>query len=183
MINARVETLAERKAFARSYARRRCVLPAAGYIEWTPAEVVDEETGATKQVKQPYYIHPAGTDADGGVLSLAGLYEWWRDESKAEDDPQRWLCSCTIITTQARDDVAEIHDRTPLILPADRVDAWLDSTLVDVQRVGRLLQDLHLPALEIRHVSRDINNVRNNRPDLIEPLPAQPDRPLQLTLA
>jgi len=63
------------------------------------------------------------------------------------------------------------------------VDAWLDSTLVNVQRVGRLLQDLHLHALEIRPVSRDINNVRNNRPDLIEPLPAQPDRPLQLTLA
>ena len=53
-------------------------------------------------------IHPAGPDHDAGVLSLAGLYEWWRDDSKADDDPDRWLCSCTIITTQARDDVGEI---------------------------------------------------------------------------
>jgi putative SOS response-associated peptidase YedK len=183
MINARVETLAERRAFARSYAKRRCVLPAAGYIEWTPAEFVDEQTGTTKQVKQPYYIHPAGPDPDADVLSLAGLYEWWRDDSKADDDPDRWLCSCTIITTQARDGVAEIHDRTPLILPPERVEPWLDPTITDTATVGRLLHDLHLPALEIRPVSRAINNVRNNRPDLIEPLPAEADRPLQLTLA
>ena len=113
---------------------------------------------------------------------MAGLYEWWRDESKAENDPHHWLCSCTIITTQAREDVA-IHDRTPLILPPDRMDGWLDPAITDVSTVGRLLHDLQLPALEIRPVSRDINNARNNRPDLIEPLLAEPDRPLQLTLA
>jgi putative SOS response-associated peptidase YedK len=97
MINARVETLAEKPAFRPAFARRRTVIPAAGYYEW---EV--EIDGKAR--KQPYYIHPAGD----GVLSLAGLYELWPDPDKAKDDPDRWLWSATIITTDATGPAGEV---------------------------------------------------------------------------
>ena len=79
MINARVETLAEKPAFRQAFAKRRTVLPANGYYEWAPEEIDG------KIRKQPYYIHPA----EDGVLSLAGLYELWADPSKDKDDPER----------------------------------------------------------------------------------------------
>ena len=91
MINARVETLAEKPAYRQAFAKRRTVIPAAGYYEWEPVEVEG------KVRKQPYFIHPAAPD---GVLSFAGLYELWQDKSKDEDDPDRWLWSATIITTR-----------------------------------------------------------------------------------
>ena len=74
LINARVETVAVKPAFRQAFAKRRCLLPADGYYEWYPVE---------KKKKQPYYIHPS----DGGVLAMAGLYEFWRDRSRADDDP------------------------------------------------------------------------------------------------
>ena len=77
MINARAETLAEKPAFRRAFARRRCLLPADGFYEWQ--QVAD---GGGKR-KQPYYIYRS----DGGVLAFAGLYELWRDPSVPEDRP------------------------------------------------------------------------------------------------
>ena len=78
MINARVETVAEKPSYRQAFAKRRCLLPADGYFEWMPVE-------ATRSKKQPYFIHPA----DGGVLAMAGLYEFWRDRARADDDPLR----------------------------------------------------------------------------------------------
>src|SRR3954466_188934 len=83
MINARMETVHEKPAFRRAFAARRCLLPADGYLEWSPTE---QRPKAGKPLKQPFFIHPA----DGGVMAMAGLYEIWRDPTRDEDDPQRF---------------------------------------------------------------------------------------------
>jgi putative SOS response-associated peptidase YedK len=127
-------------------------------------------------------IHPGS----GGTLSLAGLYELWPDPDKNKDDPDRWLWTVTIITTDATDatgEAGEIHDRTPLILPPDRIDDWLDPDLTDPGKVKKLLTKITVEPMEIRPVARDVNKVGNNRPDLLDPVPDTADTPLQLALA
>ena len=167
MINARMETVHEKPAFRRPFASRRCLLPADGYFEWYPTE---QRTKAGKPVKQPFYIHPA----DGRVLAMAGLYEIWRDPTRDEDDPARFLWTCTVITTSAEDSVGHIHDRMPLMVERDRWDAWLDPTAADDPDA---LKGLLVPAapgrLEAYPVGTAVNNVRNNGPQLVEPLPAE----------
>src|SRR3954453_19832060 len=121
MINARMETVAEKPAYRRALASRRCLLPADGYFEWYPTE---ELTKAGKPKKQPFFIRPQ----DHGVLAMAGLYEIWRDPDKAEDDPNRFRWTCTVITTQAEDSVGHIHDRMPLMVERERWHEWLDPT-------------------------------------------------------
>jgi putative SOS response-associated peptidase YedK len=174
LVNARVETLSSKPSWRSAYRKHRCVIPSAGYYEWEP----EERDG--KVVKQPYYIHPV---TPRGVLSFAGLYEWWPDPSKDKDDPERWLWSAVIITTDATGPAGEIHDRTPLILPRDRVDAWLDPHLTDPAKIADVLQGVQAPPMEIRPVSREVNRVGPNGPQLIDPLPDEADQPLQLALA
>lgn len=133
----------------------------------------------SKAPKQPFYLHP-GRDA---ILAFAGLYELWQDPSKAGDDPDRWLWSTVIITADASGPAGEIHDRTPLILPADRVDAWLDPHRTDPDEVHQLLDGIVIPPLAVRPVSTQVNRVGTNGPHLLDPLNVeQPDEPLQLTL-
>ena len=84
MINARMETVAEKPAYKRALAARRCLLPADGYFEWYPT---DEKTKAGKPRKQPFFIRPK----DGGTLAMAGLYEIWRDPTKDDDADDRFL--------------------------------------------------------------------------------------------
>lgn len=98
LVNARVETLSSKASWRTAYRKRRAVIPARGYYEWQPVE----RDG--KVVKQPYFLHPAG----GGMLAFAGLYEWWPDPSKAEDDPDRWLWTAVVITTDATGPAGEI---------------------------------------------------------------------------
>lgn len=98
MINARVETAAEKRAFRAAFQRRRAVIPADGYFEW----VALREHGRT--VKQPYYLHPVDVDQ----LALAGLYELWPDPSKSEAAEDRWLWSVTILTTDATGPAGEV---------------------------------------------------------------------------
>ena len=174
LVNARVETLAAKPSWRSAYRKHRAAIPAAGYYEWQ----AEEQDG--KVVKQPYYLHPA---AEGELLSFAALYEWWKDPSKAEDDPDRWLWTAVIITTDATGPAGEIHDRTPLILPTDRIDAWLDPHLTEPDKIAEVLKGVQAPPLEIRPVSREVNRVSNNGPHLVAPLDAAGDRPLQLTLA
>jgi putative SOS response-associated peptidase YedK len=163
MINARMETVAEKPAFKRAFAVRRCLLPADGYFEWYPTS---QTNAKGKPVKQPYFIRPA----DGGVLAMAGLYEIWRDPSLADDDPARFRWTCTVLTTQAEDSLGHIHDRMPLMVERDRWGDWLDP------RVGGELS-LLVPAapgnLEAYPVSPLVSNVRNNGPELVEPLPLE----------
>lgn len=163
MINARMETVADKPAYKRAFAVRRCLLPADGYFEWYPTS---QTTKAGKPVKQPFFIRPA----DGGVLAMAGLYEIWRDPSRSEDDPERFRWTCTVLTTEAEDSLGHIHDRMPLMVERDRWSQWLDP------RVGGELS-LLVPAapgrLEAFPVSTAVGNVRNNGPELVEPLPLE----------
>ena len=188
MINARVETLTDKPAFRRAAAARRCLVPAEGYYEWQEAPDAASATAPDaasttggrrrRATKQPFWIHPD----DGGVLAFAGLYEFWRDPQRADDDPQRWLVTMTIVTGGAPTDdpaLAEIHDRQPVILDPGRWDAWLDPDLTDLDRVAELLRR-PAPRLVATPVSTEVNAVGNDGPQLIEPV--EPVAPITLDL-
>lgn len=166
MINARMETVAEKPAFRRAFERRRALLPADGYYEWYST---DQTTKSGKPLKQPYFIAPG----DGGVLAMAGLYEIWRDPSKSDDAPDRFRWTTTVITTTAQDDLGRIHDRMPLMVPRERYAAWLDPTLDDRSELLDLLVPAAPGRLVARPVSRLVSNVANNGPELIDPLPLE----------
>jgi putative SOS response-associated peptidase YedK len=166
MINARMESVAEKPAYRRAFERRRAILPADGYFEWYPTE---EKTKAGKPKKQPYFIRPS----DGGVLAMAGLYEIWRDPTKAEDDPTRFLWTCTVLTTSAEDSLGHIHDRMPLMLTPDRYDEWLDPRQNGKDDLLALLEPAAPGRLEAFPVSTLVSNVKNNGPELVVPLPLE----------
>jgi putative SOS response-associated peptidase YedK len=169
MINARVETVTSKPAFKTAAARRRCLLPALGYYEWQQGE----------QGKIPYFLR----NPQGGTLAMAALYELWRDPTASEDDPNRGLWTCTVITAQAPDVLGEIHERNPVIVPRELYGAWLDCSSADLTHAAALLQQLPQARLAPHPVSAAVGNVRNNGPELIEPVdPRAPVRPQQLEL-
>lgn len=165
MINARSESLLDKPAFAKPFAARRCLVLADGYYEWRKLSV--PATGSKKVPKQPYWIHPA----DAGVAAFAGLYEFWRNPAASETDPDRWLVSTTVVTRPASDDMAAIHDRMPLVLPADAWSAWLDPSVRDA---SELLQ-VDNPPLSTRPVGDAVGSVQNDGPSLIEEDPEPRD--------
>jgi putative SOS response-associated peptidase YedK len=156
MINARIETVTQKPAFKAAAARRRCLVPALGYYEWQK----------TEGGKIPHFLH----DPDGALLAMAGLYELWRDRSRDDDDPARWLWTCTIITQQATDLLGEIHDRNPVVVPRELRDAWLDCSSDDPATAARLLERIPEAQLEPYVVSPAVGNVKRNGPELIEPV-------------
>jgi putative SOS response-associated peptidase YedK len=168
MINARIETVADKPAFRKAFAARRCLLPADGFYEWYAIEAPPGR-GRTKPLKQPFFIHRF----DNQPLIMAGLYEIWRDPTKDRDDDSAWLRTCTVITTQATDAVGHIHNRMPMVVRRDAVDAWLDPDLTDMSRVQDLLAVTESELLEAYAVSTDVNSVQNNHPGLVEPITAE----------
>ena len=169
MINARAETVAVKPAFRGAFARRRCIIPADGYYEWQAG--VDE---ADKKTKQPFYIYRS----DGGILCFAGLYELWRDGSLPADHEDAWLWTATIITTDATDEIGKIHDRTPMVIPRQSWDDWLDPANKDKELLLATMvaaTSSGAGGLASHPVSTAVNSVRNNGPDLIKPLPATPE--------
>lgn len=168
MINARAETVADKPAFRRAFAKRRCLLPADGYYEWYLPD--GGPTGARgKPLKQPFFIRPA----DGSSLAMAGLYEWWRDPTREDGDPQAWRLTCTVITTEASDEVGRIHDRMPMTVDPAGWSDWLDPA-TPADQVAALLAPATTARLESYPVSTDVNSVRNNGPHLLDPLPVDP---------
>jgi putative SOS response-associated peptidase YedK len=164
MINARAESLAEKPAFRRALVARRCLLPAEGYFEWR----APGPQAPPRSPRQPFWIHTT----DGSPLAFAGLYEFWRDPARADDDPERWLVSTTVVTGAAPEDhpeLAAIHDRRPVVLDADRWSAWLDPARQEPEEALALL---HRPAprLVATPVSTAVNRVGTNGPELLEPV-------------
>lgn len=148
-INARRETVADKPAFRAAYQRRRCLVPADGYFEWA-------KDGPHKQ---PWFL----AARDRTPLAMAGLYEIW----KAPDESLLW--TCTIITTDAPDELGQIHDRTPMLVPRQDWGRWLDPSVPDPG------EELLVPGtpgvLDAWPVSAAVGNVRNNGPELVEPVP------------
>jgi putative SOS response-associated peptidase YedK len=159
LINARSETVAVKPAFRAAFAKRRCLIPADGYYEWV----------TEGKAKKPFYIYRT----DGGILAFAGLYELWRNSVVPDDHEDAWYWSATIITTQATDDIGQIHDRTPMVIAPESWADWLDPA----NNERELLLAAMRPAmtsgsggLTSHPVSTAVNTVRNNGPSLIEPL-------------
>jgi putative SOS response-associated peptidase YedK len=172
MINARLETVAEKPAFRRAFSARRCILPADGFYEWYAAEQQAAGRGRGKPRKQPFFIHRA----DGGLLVMAGIYEIWRDPGKPPEDDSAWLRTCSVITTEATDAAGHIHDRMPMVITRDAIEAWLDPEITDPERALELLEVTEASALEAYAVSTDVNSVENNNPSLVEPLASEPEQ-------
>ncbi|MDF1489074.1 SOS response-associated peptidase [Tessaracoccus caeni] len=110
LINVRSETAVEK--FGWAVQQRRCLIPATGYWEWT----------GPKGARQPYFFRDPSDD----VIAFAGMYSWWRDPSKRDNDPSRWVLTTALLTMDAVENLADIHDRNPVMLPGDFWDEWLD---------------------------------------------------------
>ncbi|MFH8571605.1 SOS response-associated peptidase [Streptomyces sp. NPDC017993] len=182
MINARAETVHEKPSFRQAFATRRCLLPGDGYFEWVTdaAERELEEQGRKKRSrKQPYFVTPA----DGSVMAMAGLFEFWRDGTLPAEHPQAWWVTCTVVTTAAEttplagatggegpQSLADIHPRMPLVLTPDRWDAWLDPGRTEPDELRELLAPPPTGLMRAHPVPTDVSNVRNNGPELVAEL-------------
>jgi len=163
MINARAETLAEKPSFKGLLKKKRCIIPMDGFYEWKPGVEGGPVNAKGKPLKQPMFIHRV----DDELLTVAGLWTAWKDP----DDPDgRWLHSATIVTTAANDTMRPVHDRMPAILTPDHWLAWLDPANDDIELLESLLDGGPPELLTMQAVSTEVNNVRNNRSDLLEPI-------------
>lgn len=149
LINARAESLADKLSFRSAYRRRRCLVLADGYYEW--------QKGSSGK-RLPWRF----TTTEGAPFAMAGLWE-----PGAEDHAP---ATFTIVTTQANDLVAKVHQRMPVILAREAEALWLDSGLDDPQALDHLLAPYPAGEMASFRVSSKINNAANQGPELIEPV-------------
>lgn len=143
--NARIESIDEKPAFRNAWRKnQKCLIPAQGYYEWQ-----SEEGG-----KQPYFVTPY----DEQPLVFAGLW----DECMIGDGK---LSSCTIITTESKDELAPLHDRMPVLLGVDSAKRWLDSA-----DDKALLLDECRADFNVYKVDRRVNNSRQEDESLVAPI-------------
>lgn len=164
LINARADRVTSSPAFRASAKSRRCLVPMDGYYEWR----ANPEAG-TKARKTPFYMYRD----DGEPLFMAGLWSAWKPAQDA-GRPAHPLLSCTIITTDAVGDLAEIHDRMPLALAERDWDRWLDPDAGPDPELLAGPPDVH--GIRMREISTLVNNVRNNGPELIAPVDPRPEQ-------
>jgi putative SOS response-associated peptidase YedK len=148
MINARAETLAQKRTFSKLLASQRCLVPASGFYEW-------QQTGSGKV---PHYI----SLKDDSLLAFAGLYDRWKDDQGTE------IYSYTIITTEPNELMASIHNRMPVILRRDDEAFWLNPDETEAERLLPLLRPYPAELMKETPVSRAVNNVRNDSPTLLQ---------------
>ena len=160
MINARSETVASKNSFRAAAKRRRCILPADAFYEWTAEADPD---GGKKPKKQPWCIQRA----DGDPFAFAGLYEFWRDPEGGEDGEEAPLIvSCTVLTREANEAMAPIHDRMPVMLAPNRWDAWMDPSNEDIVGLLATIDPVPSELLAIHPVSTAVNNSRSRGAEL-----------------
>jgi putative SOS response-associated peptidase YedK len=172
-INARAETIEERPSFRSAVRRRRCLVPADGFYEWT----------GDRGSRQPYRI----AFEDDRLFAMAGIWERWEGpvrqtglddfgsggaQTAGEDGdvaPRTEVReTVAIVTTQATGPVADLHDRMPVILPRNRERAWLGAD--DPGERADLLRPFEDSAFRAYRVSTAVNDPSNDAPALVEPL-------------
>jgi len=152
MNNARSETIAEKPSFRNAFRRRRCLIPASGFYEWT-------STGTGP--KQPVWI----ARPDAGLVTFAGLWEVWHSPDGGE------LQTCTIVTTAANETLKPYHHRMPVVLTPDSFEAWLgdgQESREDQARAASLMVPASEDALTVRPVGPAVSSTRNDGPELLE---------------
>ncbi|MGI9048444.1 MAG: SOS response-associated peptidase [Rubrobacteraceae bacterium] len=154
MINARSETVPEKPSFRSAFRKRRCLIPADGFYEWQK----------TNNGKQPFYARMR----DGSPFAFAGLWESWRDN----DGPE--VRTCTILTTNPNELMAQVHNRMPVILPPDYYGLWLDPD-AEEDALTELFDSYPDEAMETYPVSRFVNSPSNNDERCGEPAAGEPD--------
>jgi putative SOS response-associated peptidase YedK len=153
LINARVETAAERPAYRGTVDRFRCLVIADGFYEWRR-----DPAGGPKQA---FWITRAG----GGVFAFAGLWSTWHRDPA---DPVDALRTCTILTTAANAAVAPLHDRMPIILPDGGEAVWLDP-VAPWASLGELLNGLSAAETSVMPVGPAVNDARYDGPECLAP--------------
>jgi putative SOS response-associated peptidase YedK len=151
-INARVETVETKPAFRSAFKKRRCLVMADGFYEWRRSD------------KQPHFI----SLKSGEQMAFAGLWEFW----KSAEGPVE---SCTICTTNAHDMMGQLHDRMPVILPRATIDHWLDPAVNDPAELKPMLTQFPGEEMQSWPVGKAVGNVRNQGPQLMEPVGVQSD--------
>lgn len=149
LFNARSETLAEKPAFADAARRRRCLIPATGFYEWT----------REGDARLPWFI----TRADREPMVFAGVWQAWNGPEGAR------VASCAIVTTAATGGMADLHDRVPVILEPADWPLWLGEA---GHGAARLMAPLAEGILLFRRVAPLVNSNRAEGPELIEPFEA-----------
>lgn len=147
--NARADSVAEKPSFRTAFARRRCLIPADGYYEW--------ETIGKQKLPWLYEVD------EGAPFSFAGLWDSWQPKEQPAADP---LLSTAIITTDANNLCAEVHDRMPVIVPEAAYAAWLDPA-TPPEALLALLVPFPAERMSARRVSARLNNSRNQGADLL----------------
>lgn len=184
LINARSETVAEKPAFRAALKKRRCLIPADGFFEWQKLS-----TGK----KQPWLIQRLGEQP----FAMAGLWETWTTRSGyaaaggrssdfgwtgegGEDSGalSKVVMSCTILTTQASQDMLPLHDRMPVILPDHLWSAWL-SPDVSKEQLAQMMAPLPAGSLTHTCVSMQVNRPSPDNPGCIAAV--EPPEPLGIT--
>ncbi|MYD35423.1 MAG: SOS response-associated peptidase [Dehalococcoidia bacterium] len=146
-INARAETLAERPMFRTALRRRRCLILADGFYEWT----------GKGKARQPMRI----LLATGEPFAFAGLWENWTNPEGEQ------INSCTIVTTTPNDLMRPIHDRMPVILPSEHERTWVDETTYDAAVLNDILIPYPPVTMEAYPVSTLVNSPANDTPEVI----------------
>lgn len=146
VINARSEDVEHRPAFRESFAKRRCLVPANGFFEWT-------KIGRTRQ---PYYF----TSRESSLLGFAGLW--------SEDAPGR--LTYVILTTQANDVVSRIHARMPVILGKNHHADWLRTDSLPEASARAMFQPWPAADMLSEAVGMRVNDASYNEPDCTKPL-------------
>jgi putative SOS response-associated peptidase YedK len=153
-INARTETVATTSMFRDSFSRKRCLIPSDGFYEWEPAE----------EGRTPHWVYRA----DGHPMVFAGIWA-----SRLDEETQQWERTCSILTTGAKGVVSSIHHRMPVALDPEVWDSWLDREITDTETALGLIRTIDPDEIMEHAVSKRVNTVKNNDPDLRAP--AAPD--------
>jgi putative SOS response-associated peptidase YedK len=149
LINARIETIAEKPIFRESYKFRRCLIPADGFYEW-------EKVGTKKQ---PWFFKSHSKLP----FAFAGIWEKRKNKNESIRLP------FAIITTEAKGEVSKIHSRMPVILDKTAYANWLDPDENDPKRLREIIREGSVTSITGYPVSKRVNSVSNNDPLCIEP--------------
>ena len=149
LINARSEEVLDKPSFRNAVRRRRCLIPADSFYEWT----------GPKGKRRPFHLRPRVSR----LIAFAGLYECWQDPTGGALD------TVTILTCAANGTVAPLHDRMPVVLEPEQHDDWLDVRRVNAERALAIIAPAADDLFQAVPLHPKVNKTQKDEPDDKEP--------------